>query len=266
MANEHSGHRARLRDRVRKEGLDHFQNYQVLEYALTFTIPYKDTNVVAHKLINKFGSLAGVLEADEEDLKTVDGISEVSAHFLANLLKIYHFYEKDKVGQKVKIISPLDSYNFVKQFLKGKLVEEIYIVCVNANNKVEAVEKIAEGSANETTVSIRKIIERMTKAKVGNVIVAHNHPKGSHEPSKQDDYFTKSLLIALTLNGYHFMDHIIIGEKDEIVDYDENGYPIVSSYYSYRNSGRMEIFEKEIGSLLNGSKVAQPRAKYEVDK
>ena len=79
---EHYGHRSRIRDRVKKEGLDNFQDYQVLEYALSFVIPYKDTNPLAHRLINKFGSLAGVLEADEEQLKEMDGMGEVSSHFL----------------------------------------------------------------------------------------------------------------------------------------------------------------------------------------
>ena len=82
----HEGHRGRIRDRVRKETLRNFFDYQVLEYVLTFVIPYKDTNPIAHRLINKFGSLTGVLEADEKDIVTVEGMGEVSAHFLANII------------------------------------------------------------------------------------------------------------------------------------------------------------------------------------
>ena len=93
MKHEHQGHRTRLRDRINKEGLDNFQDYQVLEYALTFAIPYKDTNVIAHRLINKFGSFSAVLEADKDELKMVEGMGEASAHFISNLLQIFHYYE-----------------------------------------------------------------------------------------------------------------------------------------------------------------------------
>ena len=130
MANEHAGHRSRLRDRVRKDGLDNFQNYQVLEYALTFAIPYKDTNVIAHKLINKFGSFAGVLEADEEDIAEVEGMGDVSAHFLSNLLKIYQYYEKDKIIQKAEISRPQHAVDYARNLLKGKLIEELYLVAI----------------------------------------------------------------------------------------------------------------------------------------
>ena len=81
---DHYGHRNRLRERVMREGLDHFQDYQVLEYVLSFVLPYKDTNPIAHKLINKFGSFKGVLEADVEEIKKVKGMGSVSAHFLVS--------------------------------------------------------------------------------------------------------------------------------------------------------------------------------------
>ena len=125
MGNEHSGHRERLRDRVRKEGLKNFQDYQVLEYVLTFAIPYKDTNEIAHRLINKFGSFYGVLEADEEDLALVKGMGQASAHFVANLRNIFHYYEFDRSKTVSKVIGPGGAYKYIKPFLSNKLVEEI---------------------------------------------------------------------------------------------------------------------------------------------
>jgi DNA repair protein RadC len=251
MSNEHAGHRSRLRDRVRKGGLDHFQNYQVLEYALTFVIPYKDTNVIAHKLINKFGSFSGVLEADEDEIAQVDGMGAVSAHFLANLLKIYHYYEQDKVGQKVKIVRPQEAVDYVKQFLNGKLVEELYVVCITPNNKVESIDKISEGTCNETSGNIRKINDKMNRAKVSNIVLAHNHPKGRAIPSPEDDSFTKAVVMNMLINGCHLMDHIIIGENGD--------------YYSYRREGLIDKFKEELASVVSITKIAQPPAKYEVE-
>lgn len=251
MADEHKGHRSRIRQRVRKEGLDHFQPHQVLEYALTFVIPYKDVNLLAHKLINKFGSFSGVLEADEDDLAEVEGMGEVSAHFLANILKVYHYYEQDKAKKSVVIKNALEVYKYVRQFLQDKLVEEMYMVCLTPKNKVVCVEKIAEGSSCEASVSMRNIIEKMGRVKVSNVVIAHNHPKGKAEPSKDDDKFTKALVTSLAINGCHLLDHIIIGEeKDE--------------YYSYRNAHIIEEYLKEIAHLVNFRSIAQPMAEYEV--
>ena len=279
MANEHKGHRARVRDRVRKVGLDHFQNYQVLEYLLTFSIPYKDTNVLAHKLINKFGSFAGVLEANEEDLVQVEGLGEVTAHMLANFLNIYHYYEKDKVGKKVTITSPGDAYRFAKQFLNNKLVEELYLICLTPKNIVDSIEKISEGSNTEASANIWAIIEKMTRSKISNIIIAHNHPKGNCQPSAEDDHVTKALLINLTISGCHLIDHIIIGDPDEetddelesdnsyFVQEDEDKAPqFFSNYYSYSKSGVLDKFKKEIVPLVAfKKKVSQPCARYEVD-
>ncbi|MGN0961387.1 MAG: RadC family protein [Christensenellales bacterium] len=253
MPNEHSGHRSRIRDRVRKEGLDSFQNYQVLEYALSFVIPYKDTNPLAHRLINKFGSLAGVLEANEEDLATVSGMGEVSAHFLANLINIFHYYEKDKVTSVATLTNPDETFNYIKPFLKGKLIEEMYLVCLTPNNKIVSVEKVAEGTANEAHIPVRVISDKMSRARVSNIVIAHNHPKGLIIPSDDDNRFTKALVTSLSINGCHLLDHIIIGDSD-------------NEYYSYRKSGLIDKYREDAYmAFVLDKKVSQPMAKYEVD-
>ena len=248
----HKGHRERLRNRVKKESLINFEDYQVLEYALSFVIPYKDTNPIAHKLINKFGSFYGVLEADEDALMEVEGMGEVSAHFLSNLLKIYHYYEQDKSRKTAIVIGAEQAYNFVRQFLQDKLIEELYIVCLTPKNKVVAVEKISEGTSSEARVSMRTIIEKMGRAKVSNIIVAHNHPKGKAEPSEDDNKFTKALMTTLAINGCHLLDHIIIGEDK-------------GEYYSYQYNGILDKFMTDIAEIVNYQAIAQPKARYGVD-
>ena len=248
MGNEHSGHRERLRDRVRKEGLKNFQDYQVLEYVLTFAIPYKDTNEIAHRLINKFGSFYGVLEADEEDIAIVEGMGNASAHFVANLRNIFHYYELDRSKMVSKIIGPGGAYNYIKPFLANKLVEEMYVVCLTPKSKIVSVEKISEGTANEANVNIRLIIDKMSRSKVSNIFVAHNHPKGKAVPSESDDKFTKALTTTLEISGSHMLDHIIIGEGDD--------------YYSYRENNKIEEYIKTAAEIVTFTGVAQPRAEY----
>lgn len=252
MPNEHNGHRTRIRERVNKEGLDNFQDYQVLEYLLSFVIPYKDTNPLAHKLIGKFGSFAGVLEADEQDLLNVSGVGEVSAHFLTKLLSVYHFYEKNKVKNNITISRPEEAVNYVRPFLKGKLIEEMYLICLTPSSKIVNIEKITEGTSTEADVSIRLISDKMSRTKVSNIIIAHNHPKGSPMASDEDNRFTKALVASLAINGSHLLDHIIIGDSN--VD-----------FYSYRQTGQIDRYKQEALEHFGFSrKLAQPMAKYEV--
>lgn len=248
MSNEHAGHRERLRDRVRKEGLKNFQDYQVLEYVLTFAIPYKDTNEIAHRLINKFGSFYGVLEADEDDLAAVDGMGKASAHFVANLRNIFHYYELDRSKRVTKIMGPGEAREFIRPFLANKLIEEMYVVCLTPKNKIVSVEKISEGTSNEANVSIRLIVDKMSRAKVSNIVVAHNHPKGKAEPSESDNKFTRALTTTLAITGCHLLDHIIIGEDKD--------------YFSYREHALIEEYVKTAAELVIMQGIAQPCAEY----
>ena len=247
--NIHKGHRSRIRDRVRKEGLENFQDYQVLEYALSFVIPYKDTNPIAHRLIQKFGSLSSVLEADETELTTVDGMGEVSAHYLTSILKIYNFYEREKVNKIGQISSPMHTYDYVKGLFKGKTIEELYLVSLLPNNKVVKCELVSQGDSGQAKVTIRKITDMIGRNKVNNVVIAHNHPYGTPEPSPDDDKLTKALVTSLAINDSYLLDHIIISDD---------------GYYSYRTSGKIDEYRKEVFHLIN-NKIAQHEAHYEVD-
>lgn len=251
MAKEHDGHRIRVRDRVSKEGLDNFQDYQVLEYLLTFVIPFKDTNLMAHQLINKFGSFHGVLEADAEDLKEISGIKDVAAHLITHLVDVFRFYEKDRAKDTIVLKNPGDAVGFVRKYLQDKLIEEMYLICVTAKNKIVSIEKVSHGNDCQSKVVMRSIIEKISRAKVSNIILAHNHPKGLPEPSDEDNKFTKAMVTNLALNGCHLLDHIIIADNGE--------------YYSYRKSALIDKYFAEAAEFVSDGIVAQPRAKYGVE-
>ena len=252
---EHEGHRSRVRERVRRESLRNFYDYQVLEYALSFVIPYKDTNPIAHRLINKFGSLSGVFEASEKDIANVEGMGEVSAHFITHIIDLYQCYQIDKAKKCPNIFTPHDGFLYFKELLGNKLVEEIYVVCLSPKGKLLSTELVADGSTTETVVSMRNITEIMAKNNASSIIVAHNHPKGSAIPSEADNKFTKALVTTLAINGCHLLDHIIIGE--ETSEMKEN-------YYSYRQNAVIDKYIDEIAYLID-TRVAQPRAPYYIN-
>lgn len=241
----HYGHRGRLRERVYKEGLNNFQDYQVLEYALSFVVPYKDTNPIAHDLVAKFGSLVGVFEASVEDLQTIKGLGEVSAYYLASFIQIFAFYQKEKTNKTKVLINAQDTYEFVKECFAKSLNEEVYLISLNVNNKVLKVEKIGEGDISNVKISIRKITDSISRNRVNKIILAHNHPNSDAQPSEDDDQYTKALVTTLALTDCVLVDHMIIGAKD-------------SEYYSYQRSGKIDEYLKQVEKIIKNNLYIPP--------
>ena len=103
----HKGHRERLKQRFLEEGLDHFTDVQVLELLLFYAIPQKDTNPIAHALLDAFGSLSQVLDAPVEELKKVDGIKGNAATLLALVTQLCRYYQVDS-AQRMEILDSLE--------------------------------------------------------------------------------------------------------------------------------------------------------------
>lgn len=241
----HYGHRSRLRDRVYKDGINNFQDYQVLEYALSFVIPYKDTNPIAHALVAKFGSLAGVLEASVEDLQTIKGLGEVSAYYLTSFVQIFNFYQKEKSNKTKILINAPDTYAFVKECFAKSVNEEVYLISLNENNKVIKVEKIGEGDISKVKISIRKITDAISRNKVNKVILTHNHPNSNAIPSDDDDSFTKALVTTLALNDCVLVDHMVIGNTD-------------GDFFSYQRSGKIDEYVTQVEKIIKNSMYIPP--------
>ena len=131
--------------------------------------------------------------------------------------------------------------------MEGKLVEEIYVACVTPARKIITVQKLAEGSATEISLTIRKVTDLIGASKCHNVIIAHNHPGGTCNPSEEDDKFTKALAVALAMTETQLLDHIIIGEND---------------YYSYYSSNKLISFLKPYSHLFENGKLSKKFDSY----
>lgn len=208
----HEGHRKRLKDRFICEGLQSFEPHQVLELMLFYTIPRRDTNEIAHRLINKFGSLADVFEADVKDLATIDGLGENSAVFLSMISSTCAYYLKSKHGEKPIIDSSTKAGEYALSLFIGQKYEVFYVVCLDSQNRVSWSDIIFEGTLNETSIYPRNLIEIALRHKANSIIIAHNHPGGSLKPSSADLNATKSIKAALDTVSIKLLDHIIIGD------------------------------------------------------
>lgn len=214
MPSEHDGHRARLKHRFLKTGLDDFEPHNLLELILFYSVPRKDTNPLAHRLINHFGSLSAVFDARPEELMKVEGVTENTAVLLSMLPQIARRYLEDKVDPVNTITGFTDIGAYLLPKFIGRNVETMMLASLDNKNKIVSCSIIAEGESNKASVSRRKIMEEAIRVNAVRVILAHNHPQGFAIPSAEDIYMTEEVYALLKTVGIELVDHIIFAQDD----------------------------------------------------
>lgn len=207
-AEPHKNHRQRLKNRFLKDGFESFEPHNVLEFLLFFAIGRKDTNEIAHALIKRFGSVAGVLNASMEDLQSVEGIGEHSALFLHMLPQLFSYYVEDKIHEE-SITDQKTLFNYVSSKFWGLDHERVILISLNARLKVIAADVITVGSTTKASLEATQILEAAIKRRSKLVVLAHNHPQGYATPSMEDVAATKSIMKVLRVSGISLIDHII---------------------------------------------------------
>ena len=221
------GHRERLRKRYIKSGLEGFNDYEVLELLLTYSIARKDVKPIAKKLIEKFGTIDEIAKSDVKSLLEVDGIGEGSAVFLKLIGDITLTLYREKIEDKD--ILTIKSKNSLLSYLRGEIGyssrEEFKILFLDSSNKLIASETLFYGTIDKSAIYPREIVERVIKNRAKSVIFAHNHPSGSISPSKKDIELTQYMYDSLKLLEIRLLDHIIITKN---------------SYFSFLEEGLIE--------------------------
>lgn len=213
MEELHNGHRARIDAKARLMGLEFLEEHEQLEKLLFAVIPRGNTNEIAIRLINEFGSIYGVLCADVEQLRAVDGVGHRTAEFLHDLMPLFGIVERASMQSNSKRII-LDTTEkigeYAKQFFYGKLVENLYMISLNSGNELMRFDKISEGTATAASVSLHIIAKLAILNEASSVILMHNHPGGRLEPSMSDITMTRDVKEALASLGIPLVDHIIV--------------------------------------------------------
>lgn len=212
----HDGHRDRVRDKFIKNGFDGMQEHEILEMVLFYCVPRKDTNEIAHNLINKYGNLASVLEAEYDSLIEVEGITKSSAVYLTMFLKLMREYDIISEKNSRKIFNANQSGEFFLKRYRGLKEEMVSAVCLDSKQNIISYEEICKGDVSQVGFDIRKIVNFLIKNKSSMVIVAHNHPSGFALPSNEDIKATLMLRDTLLRFNTTLLDHIIIANDDFI--------------------------------------------------
>ena len=216
MENLHEGHRKRMKERFIKSGLDDFAPHNILELLLFYSIPRGDTNPVAHRLIDTFGSLSGVFDATPEELAKVDGVGENSAILISMIPQIARKYLEDKADTANIVGGCSDIGAFLLPKFVGRTNEALMMVSIDNKNKIISCSVVAEGTVDSAKVSRRKIMEEAMKVKATRVILAHNHPCGVAVPSSEDVIMTKEIRRLFAQVGIELVDHIIVANDDYV--------------------------------------------------
>lgn len=215
-ANTHKDHRSRVRETFRKTGLDNQPDHNLLEFLLFYSIPRKDTNEIAHRLINTFGSLDGVFNATYERLLEVDGIGESSALLISSIPAICRRYVEASRAKKINLSEPEDARNFILTKYYGCKNEVFYLICLDATGNLINCCNLAEGNADSVVIDKRAVLETAFRNSADTVILAHNHPGGIAAPSKEDLLMTGEFTSIFKKVGIRLADHIIVGGNDAV--------------------------------------------------
>lgn len=233
---QHAGHRQRLKEKVRKGHLSQLSSHEILELLLTYTIPRRDTNNLAHEIFNAFGSLSGSIDADYEDIKKIKGVGEESALLLKIISELIDIYTEDKKSKQNTAI--LNTTQKAVQYFRNhyliKNVEYLHGFCLNKMNKVVSHFEI-KGTENKIVIDIKDFADKINTKNASGLLLFHTHPDGVVEPSADDVATTQRILNICYVHGIKVMDHIVINENE---------------YYSFRGDGKLQIAEQNCLKLM----------------
>ncbi len=219
----HDGHREKMRQRFLKGGLESYADHEALELLLYYAIPRRDTNPIAHALMDRYGSLSAVLTAPVEDLQRVEGIGESAAILLKLVPQLSRKARIADAEQETVLNSTERAGAYLLERFADERNEVVYQLCLDRKGKLLACKRLGEGSVTNAELDLRKVMENAILTSASAIILAHNHPSGLALPSKEDYTATDRVKTALHTIGVELVDHIIVADGD-FVSMADSGY------------------------------------------
>ena len=220
---DHRQHRQRLKERFLQEGLDSFDPVNILELMLFYAIPQGDTNPTAHRLLDTFGSLSGVMNASVENLCQVKGVGQHAATLIKLFAAVVRPYLDDANRGGVVLQSTDEICRYLLPKFAGRTVETFYLVCLDGRRRVNYSGILSEGTLDSVPVFVRQIVEKVLAVHASFVIMAHNHPSGFALPSRADIDTTREVIRALGPLSVSVVDHIVVSGED-CVSFRDSGF------------------------------------------
>lgn len=206
-----------MRRRLAKTSPAGFADHEIIEMLLYYTFPRKDTNEIAHALIEAFGSIEGMLDADPARLQTVLGVGEGCAVFITLLGELSRRYLTQKISDGTNAREMLDTPEKIAKYLASHFVgatrELAYVLLLDNSMRALDCFPISMGTVSGVSLSVRDIAERAYTKKAAAVVLAHNHPGGVAVPSSEDVSVTHRTREALALLGIPLVEHFVFSDR-----------------------------------------------------
>lgn len=209
VKNQHAGHRERMREKFVKGGIDIFSDHEILEFLLYYCHAQKNTNPIAHDLIDHFQSLNAVFDASIDELSEVKNVKGRTATLIAFITQLIRRLEVDRIGKRIVLNNTFAVGDYCCSVLGLNQNEKLIMLSLDSCNRLIATDFISEGSSNEVLVDIQKILRCAILRKAHCVILAHNHPGGFLNPSPEDIDATNKVGQLLDILGITLLDHIL---------------------------------------------------------
>lgn len=212
----HTGHRQRVKTEFLTRGIEGWPDHRVLELLLFFAIPQGDVNPLAHELMDRFGSLAKVLDASPDELKKVPGLGEHSVALLRMIPAISGRYMAQRSGPGTLVHTTREAASLLAPYFYGSGNEMVYVLCLDSKGKALGVRKVSEGNVDNSDVNIRRIAEICMALGASFFYMAHNHTSHLAFLSAEDWQCTDVVKCALAPLGVSMVDHLIFVEGDVV--------------------------------------------------
>ena len=240
--NIHKNHRKRLRARYEINGLDSFEEHNILELLLFHSIPRADTNGIAHALINTFGSLYDVLFASYDDLLKVNGVGPASASLIRNVADTAREANLRKIAA-----TPIEDYPrlsmYATEWFAGKPAGVVAVILMDKSNRVVHTATLSTCHTIRATSYAAAITDLAEKFSASRVVLMHNHANGIMKPSDEDLYLTQQLYTALQQKEITILEHLVVHKFDCIPILDKAVQKGTSRF-------PMVLSEEKVGEML----------------
>ena len=187
-----------------------------LELLLFYSIPQGDVNGLAHTLIERFGTLSGVLDASEDELRKVPGVGEHTAVLLKLMPALGRCYLDQRSSMGTIVNGPTEAETILAPYFFGARNEMVYILCLDGKRKALGVRKVSEGSIQASDINIRRIAEEALGLRAAGIYLAHNHISNLAFPSQEDWQATDVIRASLGAVGLELVDHMIFSDNGAV--------------------------------------------------
>ncbi len=210
--NPHKGHRDRVKQKFLKNGTDVMEKHEILELMLFYSIPQRDTNPIAHELLDKFGSISSLIDSPTDILRQAK-LSESTIVYLKMIPELCRLYIQEREERRmgdfdIEVIADIMGAKFI-----GRTEEAVGLMLFDSARRKLFYDIVNHGSIGSCDMYSRKMMELAVSNKASYAIIAHNHPSSSLLPSKEDLIATNTLMTSFSMVGVKLEDHLIFADR-----------------------------------------------------